>query len=587
MPLPPRRALAALGALQGLALWALTDNWPEEAPRLRALFTGAVFWIVASALVLHMARTEGQRLRLVLLAAAVGLVFGAVALWVAWQLPGGDVPFQGDDGRVTSWVVASAIALYVLGPFLQVYQETGRLRFPYPDLYRHSWNNFFIASLGGLFALALWLVLVLWFQLFKLVEIDFFEELFTEPLFLFPVMGASVAYGLAVGKENDSIISTLRGLTQSLLRALLPLLAAVTLAFLATLPFTGLAPLFATRSAASVLIGWLAAFVLVLNAVYLDGSQPPPYGAPLRRLGEAGTLALPVMGAIGIYAVVLRVQQYGLTPDRIFAGVLALVLTLYAVGYAVAAALRGEPWLPALRHVNVAMAGVVIALALGLHTPLLDPLAWSVRDQVARVRSSAIPAAEFDFAHLRFKLGHRGFAALEELAADPPAPEDAARERIDLALRVESYWEWQREGALVTGLLDRIRREPDGAPWPEGLEPALRRAAAYDFRIGSCRGDTPCVLRDADLDGDGSAEALLGIGWPQSFSILVFARSGAGDFQLVGRLEPDPGLSTPEQKETWLDAFRRGDLRPAPPPYPDLRLGDLHLRMHPDQDPRR
>jgi hypothetical protein len=149
------------------------------------------------------------------------------------------------------------------------------------------------------------------------------------------------------------VIATLRGLTQALFRAVAPLLAAVTLGFLATLPFTGLEPLFAARSAASIVMGWIAAHAVFLNAVYLDGSERPPYAPLVRRLVEAGTAAAPALAAIGLYAIALRIEQHGLTPERVFAGVSSAVLGLYALGYAGAALLRGEPWMPHLRSVNV------------------------------------------------------------------------------------------------------------------------------------------------------------------------------------------------------------------------------------------
>jgi len=572
--------MAALGALQGLALWVLVETWPEEAPRLRALFVGAVFLVVGSALVVHMARTGRHRLRLAATAALAGSVLGAIACWVAWQLPAGDVPYRGDDARVSSWILASGIALYALGPFLQVYQETGRLRAPYSALYRHAWSNFFVAALGVFFALALWLLLFLWMRLFGLLGIDLFEEIFTEPLFLFPVLGAALAYGLATGRESESVIATLRGLTQSLFRALLPILAAVTAVFLAALPFTGPGPLFATRSAAAVLIAWTAAHVLLLNAVYQDGSERPPYTAPLRRLCEAGTLLLPVIAGIAVYAVLLRVRQYGLTPDRVFAGVVAVVLGLYATCYAAAVLLRGEPWLPRLRPVNVALACVVIALALLLHTPLLDPIAWSVRHQVARLRGGAVGPAEFDFGALRFELGHRGFAALAALEADPPAPADVTRERIELARRAESYREWRDQGGAGIDVAGGIER-PTGAPWPAGLAAKLRGAAVRDWRIRECGKDTTCVLVDRDLDGDGRDEALLGVGSPQLFEVDVFARTAEGGWEHAATLRPAAPARGALETGRWLDALRDGRLDPAPPTVPDLVLGGDRLRVHP------
>ena len=164
--------MATLGGLQGLALWVLVERWPES-PHLAAVFTALVYFVTVSALVGHLARTGRNRGRLLALAGGSGLAFGLVALWVGWQLPPEGAAYAGDEARVVTWILAGAIALYMLGPFLQIGQETGHARFPYPELYRHSWNNFFIALMGVLYASALWTVLVLWGELFALVGLPF------------------------------------------------------------------------------------------------------------------------------------------------------------------------------------------------------------------------------------------------------------------------------------------------------------------------------------------------------------------------------------------------------------------------------
>ena len=115
--------MAALAGTQGFALWLLHERWPQERVAV-ALFTALCFFIGAHGLVLHFARTGQHARRLNALAAGTGAVFAAIALWVAWQLPGPDAAFAGDENRIVSWCIAAAIALYALGPFIQIYQAT-------------------------------------------------------------------------------------------------------------------------------------------------------------------------------------------------------------------------------------------------------------------------------------------------------------------------------------------------------------------------------------------------------------------------------------------------------------------------------
>jgi hypothetical protein len=63
-PAPPARsAMAGMGALQGVALWALYEHWPEPGQAL-ALFGALAFFVAVSGLVGHMARTGANQGRL-------------------------------------------------------------------------------------------------------------------------------------------------------------------------------------------------------------------------------------------------------------------------------------------------------------------------------------------------------------------------------------------------------------------------------------------------------------------------------------------------------------------------------------------
>jgi hypothetical protein len=553
--------LALVGALQGSALWLLFEWWPD-APQRAAWFAAAACFVSASALVLHMARTGRDRLRLAALAVGIGAAFAGVTLWVAWQLPAAPAPFAGDERRLATWIPASAVALFVLGPFIQIFQASGRLRFPYTELYRSSWNNFFVAALGALFAGTLWTVLFLWMRLFELIGIEVFQDLFTATWFASPLTGGALAYGLAAGRESERILATLRGLTQSLFRALLPLVAAVTLAFLLSLPFTGLEPLFATQRAAAILLAWVAAFALLLNAVYLDGSAAPPYPRALRRLVECGVLGLPVLAAIAGYAVHLRTAQYGVTPERFVAWVATVLLGAYALGYAAAVLRRGAPWLPFLARVNVAMAWVVVGVAFALHTPLLDPLRWSVASQLARLARGAVLPEAFDFAFLRFELGRGGYRALQGVAQEPRSAEPAReRELARLALEVTEHWEWeeQRKGGFAPFEVVRL------GSWPLGLPEAL---ASERFTVGlrGCGPEWRCLSFPLDLDDDGRAEELVfNEVYPTAF--MLWRSDGPARWERVGRLwAPDVSV----EAAALLRAIEAGRVESRRPPYRDL-----------------
>src|SRR5690348_7105618 len=205
----------------------------------------------------------------------------------------------------------------------------------------------------------------------------------------------------------------MRALVHVLLSWLLPLMALFVAGFLASLPFTGLAPLWATRFATGLLLTTSAALVVLINAVHQDGQQEHAPPRVLRLAASLAALMLVPLMVIAAYALGLRVAQHGWTTDRIIAAASLVVAGCYALGYAWAA-LRPGRWLERIEICNVVAAFVTLAALLALFTPIADPARLSVASQVARLESGAVAPDKFDFAYLRFDGARYGKAARSE-----------------------------------------------------------------------------------------------------------------------------------------------------------------------------
>ncbi len=560
-----RVSLAAIGAAQGFAVWLLAESWPE-AHAARAIFVGILTFLVTSAAVLHFAWTSEHVVRLLALAAATGMVYGLIATWVGGGLADDNAVSDAGGERVTTWILASVVTLYVLGPFLQIHQRTGRRVFAYEDLFLHSWNNFFVALIGALFAGALWVVLLLWAELFELIGIQVFGDLFSEPLFVYVATGAAVGFGIALGRESERIVATLRTITLNVFTGLLPLVCFVALLFLAALPLTGLEPLWKTERASSLLLAWVVVSVLFFNAVYQEGARAEPLPRPLRRLVEAGLIAMSGFLAVSAWGLWLRVDQYGLTPARMWAVLLWIVLAAYALGYAGAAIGRGLPWLPAVRPVNRAVAWLVIALGLLVHTPVLDPLGWSARSQYRRIVEGRVPAAGFDYGFLRFQLGREGAERFEQVASLESHPEiEAVRAGVARAREVETYWDWKRQGesSRAGKAIGALAKEVAAPP---GLVEKIRRTS--EVEADRCS-EGECMLFSAELSGDGPGEWILASSVYGSSRLHVFSQDQSGSFVYLGELATSNDLATVQSVAT---AIREGRFESVPPIHRDLLI---------------
>jgi hypothetical protein len=179
-----------------------------------------------------------------------------------------------------------------------------------------------------------------------------------------------------------------------------------------------LAPLWATKSAAALLLTAAAVLVILINAAFQDGD--PAHNRPIAlRYAEliAAVILIPLV-LIATHALWLRVAQYGWTVERIATAATLVIALCYAFGYGLAAllSLRGGVWMHLVARVNVVTAFVVLAILLAMFTPLGDPARLAVNSQLARLKGGKVNPAAFDFQYLRNEGGRYGRLALNDLS---------------------------------------------------------------------------------------------------------------------------------------------------------------------------
>jgi hypothetical protein len=502
-----------IGLVEGLVWWGV-DPFGLDSLSAAKLGMCAVFLVTSAALVARFTWDGVAFIRWGTVALGLALLVAAVTLSVWGHLPQADAPYEGDSQRIFAWAIGAFVLLYVTVPFAQIFQGSGRFRFPYSQLFGYSWNNFFIGLVAVLFSGIFWSILGIWAALFNLIGISFFSDLFETKAFAYISTFAVFGYGLSLGRANEGVILSLRHITLMIAQALLPLVAFVALLFLAALPFTGLEPLWGTGQATPLVLVLLAFLALLLNGVYEEGERRPNYPAPLIRAIEGAVLTMPAFAAIGLYGTALRVSQYGLTPQRVYALLFVGVASVYALGYAAAVLLRRPPWMGMLKSVNVGAALLIALLVVLVQLPPLDPLRLSADSQAARLRDERVQAADFDFATLRFKLGHYGWERLMELEGMTNHPEtEVIRKSIELVRVAESFWQTHASSRTDLAAV-RFRFLPGSLTLPDGLLEAMAKDRT-DLGTGICSDEGDCLILGADLDRDNVREYCLlgGSGW--------------------------------------------------------------------------
>ncbi len=351
-------------------------------------------------------------------------------------------------------------------------------------LFTDAWRNKLVLAEAALFTGLFWLLLFLWQTLFHMLGIDYFRELFAEPIFVYPV--TSLTFGCAL-----HLIGSIERLTAVVLEQILnvlkwlALVAGVILAFftialvfkLPDLVFTG------QKAIGAVWLLWLiAVLVLLLNAAYRDGSVPQPYPKWVALFLRVVVPLSMIISATALYALAMRGRHYGLTVERVWAFVVAGAALLYSVGYSASAFARGA-WLGGISRVNVIVALALIAVIAATLTPLLSPYRLAANSQFHLILDKGVAAEEGGRAHanwrstpmhyLRFDSGQYGRRRLEELADLRTGRDaDGIRPAAKRLLAQKTQWEAQPAGDAAAEL-GKLRIYPAGRTLDKDLTEAI------------------------------------------------------------------------------------------------------------------
>ncbi|KSB88284.1 hypothetical protein AS593_09025 [Caulobacter vibrioides] len=557
------RRVAALrlvtGLAQGLLLFGLdhalkTKAWPATQPAVFAAIAAVVifvpFVVLAGLSAMRWSRLAAWKLVAVLVVA--GLAAYAVHSGQAEIRPRSVIP----EGVA---MLAIAALLFIGHHLVQPAEMERRPIARFTTYFDETWKHGVQLALSALFTGAFWLLLHLASALFSMIGIEAINKLIDQPWFAWPATAVMFAAAVQLTDVRAGLVRGVRSVSLTLLAWLLPLMVLIAAGFLATLPFKGLDLLWATKKAAALLLTAAAFLIVLTNAAYQDGTEPPP--KVLAWAARIAGLLLAPITVLAAYAIWLRVNQYGLTPERVYGAACVIVAAGYALGYAVAA-LKPGAWMKPLEPTNIALAFVSVAVLLGLFTPVADPVRLSVNSQLARLEAGKVKPEAFDYDFLRFDAGKRGEAALATLARDENPV--IAREAGAAAKRVA-----RRPFQPDKADLKRLPVYPAGRSLPESFV-----TGEQDPWLSYCgRRPETCSAGLVDIDGDGVEEVLVST----SATILIFKFDKG--WKRFGRAAPACGDAK------FDDLMKTGRFGVAPAaPRQDLLVGGRRLLIDPEND---
>ncbi|MBP2160733.1 MULTISPECIES: DUF4153 domain-containing protein [Asticcacaulis] len=548
----------AIGLVFGLGLAWLTDkpgaarmeNWHPETWRIAATSTlglGAfIFWAGAGAM---------RRLSL----AVWGVVALALIAFISWSHAAGDASYA-------AFFSQSSFLIY---PFLFIAHElvssgdqARKIIAPYPTYFDEAWKRGVQLALAILFTALFWAILWLGAALLGFIGFNWLRDLLSESYFGWPMTGLAFAAAVHLGDVQPKLMAGFRALVLGVLSWLLPVITLIGVVFAASLCVSGLEPLWKTKAATASLLAACVALVLLINAAYQQGDEERPVHVIIKWSARLACGLMLVFSALAAFSLGLRIQQYGLTPERVLAGVGVIIALAYGASYTVAALWPKGRWLNLLEPINIGLAFIKAALLLAVLTPVANPNRLSVESQVARVQSGKVTTDRFDWQLLRFNTGAYGRDALKKLTTSGKT--GAIRDAALTASRLKDDDRYASAAVDVTQKKADPKQFtvvfPQGAAMPEGFF-----AQAYGpYVLPDCATEktaTPsCSAAFIDMSRDGQPEMLI----LDDFEATVFVRDQNG-WHKTGTLN----LSPDQARD-----FKAGKLKPQTPEFDDLKVGD-------------
>ena len=409
--------------IQGLLLgiYAAVQSGPLLCMPLTIIFlVPFVFWLSQE----HWGR---RLMNFIVSLTVVLLVFWLYRLWSLYS-PNGSfyiVPSQKAD------LIRVSMTVFLFIPFFQCRIAAWSWKFPYSEIFFQFCRNLFLLFQASIVIAVFWGLLVTAGLLFDIVGLENVPYIIFNPIIALPLSSLTIAISIFVAIKHPGIDSLGRWIL-SVLAWLLPLFSALSIGFIVCLPFSGLRTLWSTGQASTLMLLLQFGTIILVNAAWLDGSKPAFKNKVVNVLAQISLLCLPVYFVLCVYSVGLRIEQYGLSTDRVQAMFLVVVTGIWGLGYAGAVLFR--KWPSSIGGVNIVSVAVMIIIVAAMNSPLLDPYKLAAFNQLERLQSGKISAEDFDYIYTRFNLGRYGNKVLMTLKQEGSS---AVKRGIEAAMSVD------------------------------------------------------------------------------------------------------------------------------------------------------
>jgi hypothetical protein len=420
---------------------------------------------------------------------------------------------------------------------------------------------------------------VLLVALFAMLGIREVDEVITSINFTYPASTVAFGLGLALYAAKEDVLFEFARAILNVLGWLLPLLSLVVISFVLVLPIQGVTALWDTGYASSMMLSLMALNVFIINCAFQNG-QASKYPAWLLKLSNLAAMTLPIYAMLTMYALYLRVHQYGWTADRVWLASAIFVASIYAFGYAWAGFKSfklAQGCMSQIKRINVFAAMMLVLTLSLLNSPILDPARIMVNSQLTRLNISH--QKDIDTLKLfRFEGGRYGNDALLKIAKD--GSNQTLKEAAKIALKSSSRYMFEeslvkKKELSLESLKKDLKIYPINSKVDEAFYEALfadikAQKLLLDFYYSSHEDSSASInLLVMDFNHDHQAEVLVYADVNAGSKPSLYTKQ-SGRWEMVGHLE---SLNHVYNSPRVSDSLKDQDYQLVTPEWQMIKIG--------------
>lgn len=320
-----------------------------------------------------------------------------------------------DANPIVAFITLTVLLFFML-PWMQLLHMTRSWRINYNCLMGLYIKNTFLGVLAAAIGGLLTLIVKLASFLFGIVNLHFLSDFLDNDVIYW--VSFAIGFNISLAFLRASFDIQLSNFASFIARFFLPLLNVVAIIFLVGFVISSFSGLPSAGLGSAVMLWFIILNLIFINFVYGDGSTLYQFRKGLNAFVLINILLLNVFSGLSLYGILVRVNQYSWSVERLYAFTIALFLALVVFAYSLAIIRKKTTWMTSLGAINKIGILSLIAIILIINSPIANFKTITINSIVAGVNNGKIKVNS-SLAYDLKQLGAEGKLAFEQLNSNP------------------------------------------------------------------------------------------------------------------------------------------------------------------------